>query len=544
MDRRVRPGEVDHLVGHGARHFEASRRPGRTLARLFASWRCVLDLGLGYDETRGVGPGVRDAALAANVRSQDCHEPPQAFSPTERSWPPGATRRDHPLGFPVAGPTRASLWARGRDRLAHVSAGRPDAGLGRRGSRPATLGHDLAMEILMLAGHSGPVRQIRFSADGSIMATRARRGGQRPRSLPLALLARGRTDASPGPSRCGSPMKTRAIVLGPRIVEKSPCNRLRPSTKVRQVRASGVNPMVAVRTSIRSIAMPPRRSGCLTRRRFSMASPRAAHPRVADPRQPVSPGFPRIGRLEYVAHRCSVASAALPLHCHLRDGDAPGSHQQPDAKAAGVFDDDKTRRRKPARPSRAGPEGRGLRPRLDQLQPGKRRLPDERTGGADVPALRGALRPGARERLPAAAGPEVLPRGADPRADAGDAQALEGRAAHQGRDRDERADRQAGAPPQPAARRRPGLPAQAGAAPPDARDAGPARPDRQGTASRAGLVPLRPGATQTPAAVHQPSARAGGAGPRPAVRDRRHQGRIEGRRRRRRRPARRSGPAR
>ena len=46
-------------------------------------------------------------------------------------------------------------------------------------------------------------------------------------------------------------------------------------------------------------------------------------------------------------------------------------------------------------------------------------------------------------------------------------------AAQQGGDGDERAHRQAGAPPQPVAGRGPGLPAQAGAAPPDARDARP-----------------------------------------------------------------------
>ena len=78
--------------------------------------------------------------------------------------------------------------------------------------------------------------------------------------------------------------------------------------------------------------------------------------------------------------------------------------------------------------------------------------------------------------------------------------------------------------------RRSGLPAQAGAAPPDARDARPARTHRQGREARAGLVPLRPGAAQTPRAIDHPPARPGGARPRPAGRDCRHQELVKERR--------------
>ena len=118
--------------------------------------------------------------------------------------------------------------------------------------------------------------------------------------------------------------------------------------------------------------------------------------------------------------------------------------------------------------------------------------------------------------------------------DEGDAEAPEGRPAQQGRDRGPRAAGEARTPPQPAAGRGPRLPAQAGAAPPDARDARPARADHQGRAARAGLVAVRHRAAEGPGAADGPPARPRGARPRPEGRDRRHQGRCpEGRRRRR-----------
>ena len=235
------------------------------------------------------------------------------------------------------------------------------------------------------------------------------------------------------------------------------------------------------------------------------------------------------------ASRTEAASMAAGLPPRCSRWPLAASAQE---KAAGVFDEE------PSRPRRSrGDEGRGrgegrrreeaegdeegrgrLRSRLDRLHPGERLRADDRAGRADVPALRGAPEPGAGERLAAEAGPELLPRGADPPADEGDPGALEGGPAQEGRDGGPRAPGEARTPPEPAARRGPRLPDEAGAAPADARGARPARSDHQGRTARARLVALRRRRAEGAGGAEGPEDGPGGARPRPEGRDRRHPG--------------------